>query len=352
MSPDRETAARPPWTSVGLFLIAAIAALKVASVLALPVVVSVLLTLLLAPPVAWLKRHGISEKVGAALLVFGSVTAVIAALSFLAAPASKWIGEVPDQLRKAEHRLHAMVRPLSNIQESMATVDSVSSAAGTNGAPVVKLAKPGLLSRLSGSSLEIGGEALEVIFLSFFLLAAAPLFREKLVRVWPGRRERREVEQTLAEIEEHMSRYLWMTTVMNLGVALLTWGLLALTGFPNPLLWAVLAGIVNYVPYAGPLALSILLAFIGMVAGKSLGTIAVATGGYLLIHGVQSNLIAPLTLEKKLPLNPVALFAGLMFFGWLWGVTGAVLAVPLTVMIQVVCARIPATENLALLLDS
>jgi predicted PurR-regulated permease PerM len=109
---------------------------------------------------------------------------------------------------------------------------------------------------------------------------------------------------------------------------------------------------VNYVPYAGPLALGSVLAFIGVVAAKDAGTIVLAVGGYLLIHGLQSNLVAPAVLEKKLPLNPVALFLGLMFFGWLWGVAGAILAVPLTVMIQVVCARIPATENLALLLDS
>lgn len=352
MSPAREPSSGLPWTSVGVFLIVAIAALKFASVLALPVVISALLTLLLASPVAWLKQHGISETIGAGLLVFGSVTAAIGALSLLAEPASKWLAEAPGHLQQAERRMHSFATPLSSIQKSVAKVDSAASAGSTPQAPVVKLAEPGLISRLSDSTLVIGGEALEVLFLSFFLLAAAPLFREKLIAVWPGRRERREVQETLKEIEEHMSRYLWMTTLMNLGVAVLTWGLLTLTGFPNPLLWAVLAGIVNYVPYAGPLALSVLLAFTGMVAAKSFGTVALAAGGYLLIHGVQSNLIAPMTLEKKLPLNPVALFAGLMFFGWLWGVAGAVLAVPLTVMIQVVCARIPATEDFAVLLDS
>jgi predicted PurR-regulated permease PerM len=160
------------------------------------------------------------------------------------------------------------------------------------------------------------------------------------------------VEEVVQEIEAHMSHYLWMSTVMNLGVALLTWGLLALVGFPNPLLWGALAGLVNYVPYAGPLALSIVLAVTGAISSLQPGSIVIAVCGYLLIHGLQSNLIAPTLLERKLPLNPAALFLGLMFFGWLWGVPGAILAVPLTVMIQVVCARIPAMEDVAVLLDS
>ena len=347
-----EPGTRLAWAPVGSFVILSIAALKLASVIAVPVVVSVLLTLLLQSPVAWLKRHRIPEYLGAGLLVFGTVTAFIVALAFLAEPAGKWAADVPRHFDRIEARLHRLSPPLSSIQKSVAKVDSAAAAGSNPDAQVVKLAEPGMLNRISGTGARIGGQALEVLFLSFFLLAAAPLFRRKLVAVWPGRRERKEVEEVIQEIEGHMSHYLWMSTVMNLGVALLTWGLLAVVGFPNPLLWGVLAGVVNYVPYAGPLALSIILAAAGAISSLKPGPIVIVVMGYLLIHGLQSNLVAPAVLEKKLPLNPAALFLGLMFFGWLWGVPGAILAVPLTVMIQVVCARIPAMEDVAVLLDS
>ncbi len=346
-----EPGTRLAWAPVGSFVILSIAALKLASVIAIPVVVSVLLTLLLQSPVGWLKRRGIPEYLGAGLLVFGTVVAFVAMLAFLAEPAGKWIADVPKHLDHAETRLRRLSRPLSNIQQSVAKVDSATSGSDSK-TPVVQLAEPGMLTKISSDSMRIGAEALEVLFLSFFLLAAAPLFRRKLVQVWPGKRERKEVEEVIQEIEGHMSHYLWMSTVMNLGVGLLTWGLLALVDFPNPLLWGVVAGFVNYVPYAGPLALSIILVVAGAISSLKPGPILIAVGGYLLIHGIQANLVAPAVLERKLPLNPAALFLGLMFFGWLWGVAGAILAVPLMVMIQVVCARIPAMEDVAVMLDS
>ncbi|MEO8635923.1 MAG: AI-2E family transporter [Gemmatimonadales bacterium] len=340
------------WAPMGIFVILAIAALKVGSALALPIVVALLLSLLLSSPVAWLKRKRIPEPVGAGILVFGSVLLFLASLWFLVDPAVEWMAKAPSNLAKAEQRLRTISKPLHSIQQTAAKVDDATTATPTNDAQIVQLAQPGVMQRISGGSTNFAANAIGVIFLSYFLLAAAPRFRRKLATVLPGRAERSQVEEVMREIELHMSRYLWLSTVINLIVGLLTWGLLAILGFPNAALWGAVAGILNYIPYIGALATLAVIAFAGVVSFTDLNPVLLGVGGFFVINMFESNLITPAFLGSKLPLNAAALFLGLMFFGWMWGVTGAVLAVPLTVMVQVVCARIPAVQSFAVFLDS
>lgn len=340
------------WAPVGIFVILAIAALKIGSALALPIVVAILLSLLLSSPVAWLKRKRIPEPVGAGIVVFGSFLLFLGSLWFLADPAAQWIAQAPKNLAKAELKLRSISKPLHAIQETAAKVDDATDVAGSGDAQVVQLAEPGMMQRLSGGSASFAANAVGVIFLSYFILAAAPRFRRKLVLVLPGRAERGQVEEVVREIEAHMSHYLWLSTVINLIVGLLTWALLALLGYPNAMLWGAIAGILNYIPYVGAVITIVVIAFAGMVSFPGLDQALAGAGGFFVINMLESNLITPMLLGKKLPLNAAALFLGLMFFGWMWGITGAVLAVPLTVMVQVVCARIPAVQPFAVFLDS
>lgn len=340
------------WAQVGSFIILVIAALKLGSALALPIVVAVLLSLLLTSPLAWLGRHRIPAPVGAAILVFGSVVAFVIGLGFLADPAAQWMAEAPRNLAKAEQKLRSIAGPLHSIQETAAKMDDATDMGAPGDAQVVKLAKPGMLQRISGGSATFAANAVAVIFLSYFLLAAAPVFRRKLATVLPVRAERGKVEEVVQEIETHMSRYLWLTTVVNLIVGLVTWGLLALLGYPNAALFGAIAGVLNYIPYIGALVTVAVIGFAGMVSFPGLQPALLGAGGFFALNMLEANLLTPLVLGSRLPLNAAALFLGLMFFGWMWGITGAVLAVPLTVMLQVVCARIPALQPFSVFLDS
>jgi predicted PurR-regulated permease PerM len=340
------------WAQVGIFVILGIAALKIGSALVLPIVVALLLSLLLSSPVAWLKRRRIPEVVGAGILVFGSALIFIASLWFLAEPAVEWMVKAPRSLAKAEQKLRTFSKPLHSIQETAAKVDDATSATGNGDAQVVQLAAPGMMQRISGGSATFAANAIAVMFLCYFLLAAAPRFRRKLALVVPGRAERGRVEEVMQEIELHMSRYLWLSTVINAIVGVLTWGLLALVGYPNAALWGAVAAILNYIPYVGAILTIGVIGFAGMVSFPGMNQALIGAGGFFIINLFESNLITPSLLGRKLPLNTAALFLGLMFFGWMWGVTGAVLAVPLTVMVQVVCARIPATQPFAVFLDN
>ncbi len=341
------------WPLVGIFFLVAVAALKIGSTLVLPIVVSLLFTFLLGPPVRWLKRHRIPEALGAGVLVFGTVIVICGSMFFLADPASEWIERAPKTMQQVERKLKGVIRPLASIQATASKVEEVTTPTGKgDDTQKVELAKPGLLSRLSGTTASFLGAALTVIFLTYFLLAAGTLFRQKLAEVLPGRAERAHVVEALAEIEVQMSRYLVLTTIINAAVGLLTWGALALLGMPNAALWGAVAGVLNYIPYVGALATLILIAVAGLVSFDEPKTALLAAGAFFIINMIESNLATPMILGRRLPLNAVALFVGLLFWGWIWGITGAVLAVPLTVMVKIICDHVKPLEPVALFLDS
>jgi predicted PurR-regulated permease PerM len=340
------------WAPTGIFLLLAIAGLKLGSALALPVAVALLLSLLLASPLNWLQRRHIPEPVGAAILVLGSVFLLIGGGWFLANPASEWLTRAPSTLSKAERKLTRLSRPFRAIQVTAAKVDDVTAVDDGRNSRVVEVARPSLLRRLSGSSIRFAGNALAVLFLTYFLLAAAQAFRGKLAMVLPGQEERDRAEEILTEIQRQMSRYLWYSGLINLVVGLLTWGVLAWLKYPNAILWGALAGVLNYIPYAGAVATIVLIGLTGLVSFEGLEPALYGAGAFAVINLLEANVVTPAVLGRKLPLNAVAVFLGLMFFGWLWGLTGAILAVPLTVMIRVVCAHLPDAKPVAIFLDN
>lgn len=340
------------WPLVGIFVILAIGALKIGSTLVLPIVVSALFALLLGGPVRWLRRHGVKESIGAGLVVFGAVALLGLGIYFLSAPAAEWLQKAPQSLSQAERKLRKLVKPFETIQQTAEKVERVTTPDASNGTQKVEIAQPGLLKRAQGTSIALAGGVLTVVFLTYFLLATGELFRHKLAAVLPSRRERARVADALAEIELQMSRYLFLTTVINAVVGLLTWGVLALIGMPNAALWGAVAGVLNFIPYIGAIVTLGLIGAAGLVSFDAPKMAFVAAGAFLVINMIESNLVTPAVLGKKLPLNVVALFVGLLFWGWIWGVTGAVLAVPLTVMMKIICDHVEGLEKVGVFLDS
>jgi predicted PurR-regulated permease PerM len=213
------------------------------------------------------------------------------------------------------------------------------------------VAQPSLLQRVTGSTLNAAGAALTVVFLSYFLVASAPKLRRKMAAI-AGRQRHERVEQALEEMGQQMSAYLVLSTVVGIAVGLLTWGLLEVVGVPNALLWGTVAAALNYVPYIGALVTLALVSAAALVAFDTLGPVLATAGGFFAINLLEGNLVTPMLLGRKMPLNPAAIFLGLLFWGWLWGVVGALLAVPLTVMVKIICDHVTGLQPVGTLLDN
>lgn len=350
--PEEESARRVPATSSIIVAIVVIAALRLGRVFALPVVIAMLLTLTLSAPVRWFQRRRVPGRVAAALVVFGMLAGGVGAASLLASPAVEWVAAAPSAFKTLEAKIQHITRPLTALRRSADRMEQAAAPGDANAPRTVQLATPGLFTRLSVDSLAAVPVALSVVFLTYFLLANDALVRRKLAGLLPGREELQRREHLLGEIELAASHFLVTVSLINVGVGTITGLALWAVGVPNPVLWGAIAAVLNFVPYLGPAVTATLIAAAALASIDSTPRALLAPAAFLCVHLTESNFVTPFVLGRHLPLNTVAMFLGLLFFGWLWGIPGAVLAVPLTVCAKLVCDHVPALAHVGELLDN
>lgn len=341
-------------TAVSTTVLATLAVLYTlyfASALILPVVASVLLSFLLRGPVRRLKRIGLREPAGAGIVVFGTVLVIVVALALLSAPARTWAERAPEALGQVERKLRTVAAPLLKWEATAERVTQLGAAPAPSAAraPVaVTPGQPTLLRRAFGSVANALSTSLSVIFLTYFLLASGDLFMRKVQKVLPVRHEASLTPAKLSEdVEEAVSTYLRTSVLINIGLGLATWGLLHLLGMPNAGLFGTLAGLLNFVPYLGALLTTAVLFIASLTVFDAVGRAMLVPGAYLLLNLIESNGVTPLLMGRQFPLNAVALFGGVLFWGALWGIPGAILAVPITVTIKLLADAIPSMHVLA-----
>lgn len=335
---------------IGILVI--VAALRLGRSLVLPIVIAVLSTLMLSAPVRWLRRRRIPERFGAALVVLSAIGVGVGSATLLVAPASQWIASAPTTMRKLETKIRLLTLPFTALQRSADRVQQATAPVAPDGPRTVQLVTPGLFAQ---ASLEMAASApvvLSVVFLTYFLLANGPLFRRKLAGLLPGRDELQRREHLLDEIGVAASRYLVTVTAVNAGVGMVTALALWLVGVPSPLLWGGLAAVLNFVPYLGPVVTAVVITLAALVSVDATANALLAPAAFLVIHLIESNVVTPTLLGRHLPVNTVSIFLGLLFFGWLWGIPGAVLALPLTVCAKLVCDHVPSLAHVGDLLDT
>ena len=337
----------------GIFTVLAIAGLQYASSLLVPIAVAVLLTLLLGPLVRWMGNYGVAEPVGAALIVFGTMSVLGTTILVLATPAAEWLRRAPQTMHRVEGKLQT-IEPVATIQATAASVARVTSVGGGSDSTAtrVEVAAMSPLRQFGWTTAHMISGIFTVVFLTYFLLASGSMFRRKIAYLFPSGTQRTRNKRALFEIEEQMSRYLLINTLISGCVATATWAFLAAIGMPNPFLWGVVAGVLNNVPYIGSLITLILIGFVALASFDGSGVLLLACGGFILIHVITCNLLAPMVLGRKMPLNTVAVLISLLFWGWVWGIVGVIMAVPITVMIQVVCTHSERFRGVSILLGN
>jgi predicted PurR-regulated permease PerM len=334
----------------GLFVLAVVYTLSVARTLLLPVAVGVLLYLLLRPAVDLLGRFRIRESLAAGLVTLALVAVVGMGAYALSYPAANWIARAPASLARAEERLAPLIRRVQRLTRTAEEMERIATVEGKGAAQEVTVKEASLGEQLFGGVQALMAGAVVVISLAYFLLASGDMFAQKLVQALPRLADRKRAMGIAREMQHHLSEYLLYTTAINVlwgvGVALLMWAL----RMPNPVLWGVLAGVANFVPYLGGLACLVVLTLVSLVTFDSLWRALLVPGVFLVLDTVHSNVITPLLMGRRFTLNTPVLFLGLLFWWYVWGVAGALLAVPLLSALKIVCERVPGLQGIAIFL--
>jgi predicted PurR-regulated permease PerM len=325
----------------GLFVLASFYTLYFARAFLLPIVLAVLLDFLLSPLIRGLKRARIPEPLGAALVIVALLGTAGVAVYGLVDPAREWVTKLPASMREAEDRLRTLRTPVEQVSKTAEQVEEATKVNDDANQEVV-VRGPSLTERLFGTTQTLVAGFLEVIILLYFLLAAGDLFLQKLIKVLPLLRDKKKAVSIARETEASISTYLVTITLVNLMLGLLVAGVMFLLGMPNPLLWGALAAVVEFIPYLGATALVAVLSLAGLVTFDQIGHALLVPAAYLGVNILQSQFISPLILGRRLTLNPVAIFVGLVFWWWIWGVPGAFIAVPLIATFKIFCDHIEA----------
>jgi len=328
-----------------------IAGLQFASSLLAPIAVALLLTLLLGPLVRGMSRYGVAEPVAAGIIVFGAITVIVAAMVVLSAPATDWLRRAPATMRQVEDKLRT-IEPVSAIQATATSVARLTGVANSDSTPRIEVAAAGPLARVGWTTAHIVGGILTIVFLTYFLLSSGSMFRRKIAYLFPSGMHRTRIKRALAEIEEQMSRYLLLNTLISIGFGLGTWLLLAIIGVPNPVLWGAVAGVLNFIPYIGAFVTVVLIGMVTLATFDGTQRVFLACGGFLMLDLIKGHFIGPVVVGRRMPLNTVAVLLSLLFWGWVWGIVGAIMAVPLTVMIQVICSHSERFRGVAIVLGN
>jgi predicted PurR-regulated permease PerM len=328
---------------VGLFALAVVYTLHLGQSFILPIVLAVLLDFMLSPVVRWLKRLRISEPVGAALVMLTLLAVGSVTVYRLSSPAAVWIARAPESIDRVRDRLEAFRKPVERMNEAAQQVQQATEVT-PNRTPEVEIKGPSLMSQLFGGTTAFLSAAAVVLFLTYFLLAAGDLFLQKLVTVLPQFHDKKKAVQIARETEAQISVYLFTTVLINVGVGIVTGFVLFLLGMPNPMLWGVVAGVLNFVPYIGAIANTIVLALAALLTFDTTGRALMVPAAFFGLNFVEANLVTPLILGRRMRLNTVAVFVGLIFWWYLWGIIGAIIAVPLMAALKIICDHI---ESLA-----
>ncbi|HEX9945725.1 MAG TPA: AI-2E family transporter [Thermoanaerobaculia bacterium] len=321
----------------GLFTLALFYTLYLGRVFFLPITLAILLSFLLSPVVRWLKKLHIPEGLSAALVVFGLLGLLGLGVYELATPAYEWMAQAPQSLRKVEAKLRDLKKPVQTMSKATEQVEKIAKVAGGQEPAKVAVATESLGSRMFSQATDFVTNGIVMFILLYFLLASGDMFLRKLIKVLPSLADKKRAVEIARQIETEVSAYLGTITLINVILGAAVWGIMTLIGLPNALLWGVLAAITNYIPYLGAIVMIAVLAMVGFLTFPDLPHALMPPGAFIGLNILESYLLTPMILGRRLTLNPVVIFLGLTFWGWLWGITGAILAVPIMVVFKIFC---------------
>jgi predicted PurR-regulated permease PerM len=291
---------------------------------------------------------------GAAAVVIGVLFVLAAGGWALSGPFGSFIDRAPTSIRKAREKLKTMGSPFQKVTDAAAGKPTTPLPATAPNppatAPAAEPAVPSLFTTLLGRGTIFVAGLVEVLLLLYLMLAAGGMLFRKLVKVVPGPDEKRTVSDVLHETESIVAKYLVVTALINLGqgaaVGVAMWAI----GMPDPLMWALLTFVLEFIPYLGGATMVGLLLITAFTTFTSTGRVILPAALYLVVTTIQNNVVSPYAYGGRLQLNPIAVMIMVMFWWFIWGIPGVFLAIPIAATLKVLGDQVPSLAPLAELL--
>ncbi|KGB58751.1 AI-2E family transporter [Sphingopyxis sp. SE2] len=313
----------------------------------LPLTAAIVIAIALVPLLEWLERRGLPSALAAFFALATFLAIINAALAIIVVPATGWFARIPESIPRIQSNLAPLIDFYSTLQRFVdRTLTSVASGTEATAQAVAATAPTSVVDYFISSAPSAAIQLFFAVLVIFFFLAGWTRLRKGTIRrrgSFDGAMQTARVIQNVVDATaDYLATITMINAILGLSVALLLWAL----GMPSPFMWGGIVSICNFVPYLGPIVAAVLLGLGGLMTFDAVGLALLPALIFIGVHLVEANLITPLVLGKRLTINPLLILVSLSFWGWVWGTPGALLAVPLLLILQTVLAS-TGTPDLA-----
>ena len=313
----------------------------------LPLTAAIVIAIALVPLLEWLERRGLPSALAAFFALVTFLAIINAALAIIVVPATGWFARIPESIPRIQSNLAPLIDFYSTLQRFVdRTLMSVARGTEATAQAVAATAPTSVVDYFITSAPSAAIQLFFAVLVIFFFLAGWTRLRKGTIRrrgSFDGAMQTARVIQNVVDATaDYLATITMINAILGLSVALLLWAL----GMPSPFMWGGIVSICNFVPYLGPIVAAVLLGLGGLMTFDAVGLALLPALIFIGVHLVEANLITPLVLGKRLTINPLLILVSLSFWGWVWGTPGALLAVPLLLILQTVLAS-TGTPDLA-----
>jgi predicted PurR-regulated permease PerM len=345
----RLTGAAARTAVLAVLAVTAFAALHFGRPILMPILVAMLLSLLLSPLVTLIERVGLHRAIASLLVVLFAVACVAALSVHLAAPVQQWLDSGPERIEQLREKVRTLRAPVDRVSEATERVAEIT-ANDARPAQREVVVQRTWAAALFQNVQAILVNAVIVVILLYFLLSSGDLFQRKLIRVVPTLSDKIRAIEISRTIQQQIGRYFAAITLINTGLGVVVGLVMAALGMPTPALIGAIAGILNFVPYLGSLVTLAIVSVVSVLTFDELPAMLLPPAVYLLLTVLEGQVVQPIVLGRHLSTAPVVIFIWVLTWGWLWGVGGVVIAVPLLVAAKICAEHLPSWKPLAELL--
>ena len=332
----------------GLFILSLFYTMYFLRSVLLPLVLALLLSYLFRPAVRAFSRMGVRPPISSGILLLAAVATVGYAISYLATPARGWLEKAPYGMQQLQQKLLPLRKPIEQVAQAGGEIDKLTTPdGGKDGAQTVQVKEAGVADSVYVRTPEFLVSTALFLILLYFLLAYDAVFLKKVLKLMPKMEDKKRALSIANEIEAHISKYLLTITLINIGLGIAVGTAVGLLGLRNAIMWGALVAILNFVPYLGALTGIICMTIGAILSFDSLGYAMVFPAIYFILTTIEGSFVTPYVMGKSLTLNPVIILLSLTFWGWMWGIAGVILAVPILAAFKIFCAHIEEMEPIA-----
>ncbi|MBC7283544.1 AI-2E family transporter [Hoeflea sp.] len=322
---------------IGIFIVLVAQVLFVAQDVVMPMVLGLLIAQTLRPIVRFADKRGINSAISAFLIIVFLAGGLGVGAYSLSGPISDLVSSAPETGLKIREKFAEYRDEIAAVKEASEQVETLTDGSSTDETQKVVVQQPPLLSAAASNAFVGLTTVVVALILAMFLLSTGTLFYEKIVGIMPLLSEKKRALRVIYDVERQVSRYLFTITLINAGLGVAIGTCLWLYGMPNPVMWGCIAAVLNFLPFIGAWGGALAVAATAMVVYPTLGAALVAPAIYLGFTILEGNFLTPMIVGRRLELNIVAVFLTVTVWGWLWGLLGALMAVPILVVVKVLC---------------